>query len=129
MLDYLEFAEQKLELGYDYGAVGGMRFKTTIIKKGDKQEQRNVDWWLPLGRWQLGERTLLESDVEGINEVIELRDFHADRKGSKQGFRFKDWSDYKAIYQPIGTADGQINQWQLKKIYFAGTYSTFRPNY
>ncbi len=127
MSDYLDFVEEKLELGFDYGAVGGMRFKTTIIKKGDKQEQRNVDWWLPLGRWQLGERTLLESDFEKINEVIELRDFHANRKGSKQGFRFKDWSDYKAINNPIGTADGQQTQWQLKKIYFAGTFSTFRP--
>ena len=104
-----------------------MRFKTTIIKKGDKQEQRNVDWWLPLGRWQLGERTLLESDVQGINEVIELRDFHANRKGSKQGFRFKDWSDYKATNQHLGTADGQQDQWQLKKTYFAGEYQTHRP--
>ncbi len=121
------FVEEKLELGYDYGAIGGMRFKTTIIKKGNKEEQRNLDWWLPLGRWQLGERTLLESDFEKINEVIELRDFHAARKGSKQGFRFKDWSDYKAINNPVGTADGQQTQWQLKKIYFAGTFSTFRP--
>ena len=127
MSDYLDFAEEKLELGYDYGAVGGMRFKTTIIKKGDKQEQRNVDWWLPLGRWQLGERTLLESDVQGINEVIELRDFHARRKGSKQGFRFKDWSDYQATNQHLGTADGQITQLQLKKTYFAGNYQTHRP--
>ncbi|MDJ0900243.1 MAG: DUF2460 domain-containing protein [Xenococcus sp. MO_188.B8] len=127
MSDYLDFAEEKLELGYDYGAVGGMRFKTTIIKKGDKQEQRNVDWWLPLGRWQLGERTLLESDIQGINEVIELRDFHANRKGSKQGFRFKDWSDYKAINQHIGTADGQTTQWQIIKTYFAGSYQTVRP--
>ncbi len=38
-----DFVEEKLELGYYYGALGGMRFKTTIIKKGDKQEQRNVD--------------------------------------------------------------------------------------
>ena len=127
MSDYLDFAEEKLELGYDYGAVGGMRFKTTIIKKGNKEEQRNVDWWLPLGRWQLGERTLLESDIQGINEVIELRTFHANRKGSKQGFRFKDWSDYKATNQHLGTADGQITQLQLKKTYFAGDHQTHRP--
>ena len=123
----IDFAEEKLELGYDYGAVGGMRFKTTIINKGDKQEQRNVDWWLPLGRWQLGERTLLESDVQGINEVIQLRTFHANRKGSKQGFRFKNWSDYKVTNQHLGTANGQATQWQLMKTYFAGNYQTHRP--
>ena len=127
MPDYLDFAEEKLELGYDYGAIGGMRFKTTIIKKGDKQEQRNVDWGLPLGRWQLGERTLRQSDFEGINEVIELRDFHASRKGSKQGFRFKDWSDYRVTNQHLGTADGQQDQWQLKKTYFAGNHQAHRP--
>ena len=115
MVDYLDFTEEKLELGYDYGAVGGMRFKTTIIKKGDKQEQRNVDWWLPLGRWQLGERTLYQSDVQGIDEVAQLQEFHSNRKGSKQGFRFKDWSDYKVTNQHLGTANGVITQWQLKK--------------
>ena len=104
-----------------------MRFKTTIIKTGNKQEQRNVDWWLPLGRWQLGERTLLESDIEGINEVIELRTFHANRKGSKQGFRFKDWSDYKANNQYLGITSGQQKDWQLIKTYTAGSYQTFRP--
>ena len=127
MVDYLDFTEEKLELGYDYGAVGGMRFKTTIIKKGDKQEQRNVDWWLPLGRWQLGERTLLQSDLALINEVSQIRDFHEARKGSKQGFRFKDWTDYKGINQHLGTADGQQDQWQLKKTYVAGNHQTLRP--
>ncbi len=35
-----EFIEEKLELGYDYGKVDEMRFKTTIINKEDKQKQR-----------------------------------------------------------------------------------------
>ncbi len=83
MADYIDFIEEKLDLGYDYGAIGGMRFNTTIIKDGEKNQQRNVNWWLPLGRWQLGERTLLESDLEDIKELEYLRCFHKDRKGSK----------------------------------------------
>ena len=126
MVSYIDFVEEKLELGYDYGAIGGMRFNTFIIKTGAKEEQRNVNWWLPLGRWQLGERTLLESDLEEIKELKYLRGFHKDRKGSKQGFRFKDWSDYKAD-NLIGIGDGNQTQWQLIKIYSVDGQATYRP--
>jgi|GEM_PF-262018 len=127
MVNYIDFTETKLELGYDYGAIGGMRFKTTVIKDGEKNEQRNVDWWLPLGRWQLGERSLLQSDFEGINELEYLRGFHSARKGSKQGFRFKDWSDYQAKNQYVGVGDDNITQWQLTKNYLADSHQTYRP--
>ena len=126
MISYLDFVEEKLELGYDYGAIGGMRFNTSIIKTGAKEEQRNVNWWLPLGRWQLGERTLLESDLEEIKELEYLRGFHKERKGSKQGFRFKDWSDYKAD-NVIGIGDRNQTQWQLIKIYSVDNQASYRP--
>ncbi|MGK7896559.1 MAG: DUF2460 domain-containing protein, partial [Xenococcus sp. (in: cyanobacteria)] len=126
MSNYIDFVEERLDLGYDYGAVGGMRFKTTVINDGAKNEQKNVDWWLPLGRWQLGERSLLESDLEEIKELEYLRNFHQARKGSKQGFRFKDWSDYKAN-NVIAIADGQQTQWQLLKVYLLGDRATYRP--
>ena len=126
MVNYIDFTETKLELGYDYGAIGGMRFKTTVIKDGEKNEQRNVDWWLPLGRWQLGERQLLESDLEDIKELEYLRGFHQNRKGSKQGFRFKDWSDYQGD-NVIGIGDGNRTQWQLVKTYFTDDHVTYRP--
>jgi uncharacterized protein (TIGR02217 family) len=123
----IDFTETRLELGYDYGAVGGSQFKTSIIETSDGREQRNAEWWLPLGRWQLGERILLESDIEGLHEVQYLKDFHNSRKGSKQGFRYKDWCDFEAINQYIGTGDGVTTAWQLKKTYYAGSYSTDRP--
>jgi uncharacterized protein (TIGR02217 family) len=123
----LDFIEERLELGYDFGCVGGPAFKTDIVETVGGEEQRNCNWWLPLGRWQLGERMLLDSDIEGIKEVEYLRLFHTARKGSTQGFRFKDWADYWVIGQVLGTSDGITTQWQLKKTYLAGVESFHRP--
>lgn len=127
VVDYLKFAEERLELGIDYGAVGGMRFNTTILETGNGGQQRNANWWLPLGRWQLGDRTLLESQQDKLAEVTYLKEFHSARKGSLEGFRFKDWSDYQIINQEIGIGDGVETEYQLKKTYYAGSASCERP--
>lgn len=124
---YIDFVEERLELGYHYGCVGGYQFKTDIIENGESLEQRNALWWQPLGRWQLGERALLDSDFENIKEVEYLRDFHAARQGSLQGFRFKDWSDYYITNQYLWTTDGVARQFQLYKTYTAGSESYRRP--
>jgi uncharacterized protein (TIGR02217 family) len=126
-LGYLNFSEERLELGFDYGAVGGMAFETEIIEVASGKEQRNALRHLPLGRWQLGDRTLLESEVEAIKEVSYLKDFHTARLGSYEGFRFKDWSDYQAFSQLIGDGDGIKTQFQLHKAYGVGSALCYRP--
>ena len=125
-VSYIDFVEERLELGYHYGCVGGPQFKTDIVVNGAENEQRNLNWWFPLGKWQLGERMLLDSDVEGVKEVEYLRSFHTARSGGKQGFRFKDWADYQVIGVELGTGNGVTTQWQLKKLYTAGEYSFYR---
>ena len=124
---YIDFVEERLDIGLDYGAVGGPVFNTEIINSGNETEQRNCTRWFPLGRWQLGNRLIYEGDDKGINEVEYLRAFHAARKGSKQGFRYKDWTDYFGVNQHIGTTDGITTQWQLTKRYYAGSYFVYRP--
>ena len=124
---YIDFVEERLEIGIDYGVVGGHSFKTEIIENGAGIEYRNALWWQPLGRWQLGDRMLLDSNIEGMEEVKYLREFHFSRQGSKQGFRFKDWCDYRVEGQIIGTTNGLTRQWQLKKSYTAGSHTTYRP--
>lgn len=46
--------------------------------------------------------------------------FFRARKGRAHGFRFKDWSDYQAAGQSIGTGDGSTTQFQLVKTYTSG---------
>lgn len=124
---YQDFIEERLELGFDYGAVGGQQFQTQIVKTAGGDEQRNALGYLPLGRWQLGERSLLESDLEGINEVQYLKRFHRDRRGGFEGFRFKDWSDYQVVDELSGIGDGVKTTFQLHKQYSVGNASFYRP--
>jgi uncharacterized protein (TIGR02217 family) len=127
-VSYLSFSEEKLELGYDYGAVGGMSFDIEIIKMADDSiEQRNAQTLLPLGRWQLGDRLIAESSADLLNEVTYLRQFHLDRLGSFQGFRFRDWSDFEGLDQSIGTGDGIKTDFQLRKVYIISGSSAYRP--
>ena len=125
---YIDFAEERLDfLGFDYGVVGGFAFSTEVLENKAKQEQRNPNYWLPLGRWQLGQRMLLDGDEKHIDEVAHLLAFHAARRGSQQGFRFKDWADFEGKDQLIGVGDGLTTVYQLQKTYTAGDASFVRP--
>ena len=124
---YISFAEERLELGYDYGAVGGPSFATEVIEVADDREQRNASKLLPLGRWQLGDRLIADSEINKLEEFSYLKQFHLDRLGCFQGFRFKDWADYQAFDQYIATRDGVQTQFQLRKAYYAGNAVTYRP--
>ncbi len=46
--------------------------------------------------------------------------FFRARKGRAYGFRFKDWTDYQASAQRIGTGNGTLTQFQLVKSYASG---------
>ena len=128
MVGYLSFAEEKLELGYDYGAVGGMSYAVDIVKMADHSlEQRNANLHLPRGRWQLGDRLIAESATDDLAEVTYLRQFHLDRVGSFQGFRFRDWSDFEGFNENIATGDAVENQFQLRKVYTVAGSSAYRP--
>lgn len=117
----MSFAETRLDLGIDYNTRGSLRYSASIIVDGVGNEQRNASWGQPLGRWQIGDRTLSRLDLDYFLK------FHAARKGARHGFRFKDWADYKVLRQPIGIGDGTTRQFQLTKTYTVGSSSVKRP--
>ncbi len=85
------FSEERLELGYDYGATGGPEFKTVITTVQSGFEHRNIMWsGRSRGSWDVGERKVIKS------KLVYLRDFFRTHKGRGIGFRIKDWSDYEA---------------------------------
>jgi uncharacterized protein (TIGR02217 family) len=49
----------------------------------------------------------------------ELYDFNLIFSNSRDNFRFKDWSDYTAVEQLLGTGDGIIREFELRKLYAA----------
>jgi len=115
------FYETRLELGANYGAAFGPRFSTAICRQSNGQEQRRILWEQPLVMAQLGSRSVT------LAELNYLLSFHEAVKGAYIGFRIKDWSDYKATNQVLGTGNGTSQTWQLVKRYTVGAVTVTRP--
>ncbi len=103
-----------------YGASGGAEFNTSITTTFSGFEQRNVNWQKARGRWDVstGIKTKTDMDI--------LQAFFRARFGKAYGFRFKDWSDYQALGQTLGTGNGAQTAFQLTKAYTSGAYSYSR---
>src|SRR5574343_1453680 len=114
------FIEERLEIGFNYGASYGPRFKTAIASQSDGSEQRRSHWIDPLILVDLAEFPI---DKEEIDYLIA---FHASVKGSDIGFRLKDWSDYLCPGYTLGTGNGTTQTWQLIKTYTIGNHSVKR---
>lgn len=79
-----------LDVGYDYGADGGLAWDTQIIAFPNGRTRRNMRRSRPLGQWQLGNR-----DVDAATYEQLAGFFHAMR-GRAHSFLYKDWNDYRA---------------------------------
>lgn len=97
-----------------YGATGGPEFATSIVATASGYEQRNINWSSARGRWDVA------SGLKKQTQLDTLIAFFRARKGRAHGFRFKDWTDYKAIGQSIGTGDGTNKTFQLSRTYLSG---------
>lgn len=117
------FSEERLDLGIDYGTVSTLEFKTSILQTGDGREQRIANWMNPILRFQLGNRLISNQDRDLLDYI---QSFHADRRGSYEGFRFRDWSDYSA-HNYLGTGDGYQTQYQIYKTYNVAGRFVNRP--
>ncbi|MCG6869103.1 MAG: DUF2460 domain-containing protein [Gammaproteobacteria bacterium] len=97
------FAEILLDAGRDYSVVGGPEFSTGIVATAAGLEQRNQNWEIARGRWQLGERHIKKT----IKDALQA----ATPGGSLQGFRFRDWTDYEVSaedFDPACARDVQL---------------------
>jgi uncharacterized protein (TIGR02217 family) len=108
------FHEVRLPDNIAYGATGGPEFATTVVATGSGHEKRNVNWAQARGRWDVA------SGLKRQAQIDELIAFFRARWGKAYGFRFKDWTDYKAAGQLLGTGDGALTQFQLVKHYPSG---------
>lgn len=110
---------ERLDVGYDYGAVGGAGFATDIVRTRSGREYTNRRWAEALGRWELG----LRNNVQGQMKDY-LRDFHRAHGGRERRFGFKDWSDYQANDQALAPTGAKTVQ--LIKTYTAGSLTDTR---
>lgn len=109
----MAFAEIRLDLGYDYGMSGGPNFSTQVVPLKNGKETRNQNWLKVRGRWELGERDIIDTTKDTIY------DFFMMRKGRLQGFRLRDWADYRLVDEPLTTAATDTTI-QLIKTYGSG---------
>lgn len=102
---------ERLVLGYDYGTVVSIEYKTEIINNIVGEEQRNICWYEPLISYKIGQRQLTNNELEYLLTFFEAR------KGSKQSFSIRDWTDYFAIGNLLGIGDDYTRAYQIYKTY------------
>lgn len=116
----MAFVEIQFPPDISYGSSGGPEYTTDIVTSQNGYEQRNVSWEQARARFNVahGVKTKAQLDT--------LIAFFRARKGRAHGFRFKDWTDYQAAAQVLGTGDGVVTQFQLVKNYTSGAVTETR---
>lgn len=117
----MTFVEIQFPPEISYGSSGGPEYATDIVASQSGYEQRNIHWEQARARYNVahGVKTKAQLDV--------LVAFFRARKGRAIGFRFKDWTDFEAAAEPIGTGNGAQTQFQLTKRYTSGGATEYRP--
>jgi uncharacterized protein (TIGR02217 family) len=113
----MAFDEVQFPPNLALGATGGPKFKTSIVVLAAGHEQRNSQWSIARGEWDVGHVPRSKADMET------LIDFFVARAGQARGFRFKDWADYTMARQTIGTGTAEADEttWQIFKRYTSGS--------
>lgn len=111
----MSFHEVRFPEDISFGSSGGPEFFTSIVSTSGGFEQRNINWSKARARYNV-----LHA-VKNQTQIDELLAFFRARQGKAYGFRFKDWADYSASAQAIGTGNGSNKNFQLTKTYGTGT--------
>ena len=116
----MSFAEVQFPTDISYGATGGPMFLTDVVSTVSGHEQRNSKWSQSRAKYNVA------SGVKTETQWQALIAFFRARRGKAIGFRFKDWSDYKAGSVQIGVGDDSTTEFQLVKIYSSGPVAVSR---
>lgn len=108
----MSFVEVQFPTDISYGATGGPIFLTDVVATVSGHEQRNSKWSQSRAKYNVASGIKTEAQWQAL-----IAFFRA-RRGMAIGFRFKDWSDYKAENQPLKSLRG--NEYQLVKQYVSG---------
>lgn len=126
----MSFHEVRFPTSLSFGSAGGPQRRTEVVTLANGFEERNTPWAHSRRRYDAG------MGVRSLDDVAVLIAFFEARQGQLNGFRWKDWADYKsctpsdtvaATDQGIGTGDGVARTFQLVKRYDSGGYGYTRP--
>ncbi|MCX5478447.1 DUF2460 domain-containing protein [Kaistia geumhonensis] len=125
----MAFHDVRFPVRIAFGSTGGPERKTEIVTTGSGGEERNAVWANSRRKYNAGYGATSISDIHKIITFFEARG------GRLNGFRFKDWLDYKSVSpdaaiaptdQLIGTGTGALATFQLRKTYTSGAQSWAR---
>ena len=114
----MAFHEVRFPADISYGSSGGPEYSTDIIITSSGYEQRNINWEQARARYNVAH------GVKTEGQLAELLAFFRARRGRAYGFRFKDWADYRASAQNIGSGNGAQKSFQLIKNYVSSVTVT-----
>lgn len=117
----MSFFEDRLPDCIGLSVTGGPDFSTEVVKTVGGQRYSNRNWLLPLHRYSFNYSAMKEEDIEAH------RSFFFNVAGRADGFRFRDWADYRATLQPLSLISGAI--YQLNRTYIRGVRTFTRPIY
>jgi len=124
------FHDVRFPTTLSFGSAGGPERRTEVVTLANGHEERNTPWAHSRRRYDAG------LGVRSLDDVAVLIAFFEARRGRLNGFRWKDWTDFKSglpsagitpLDQVIGTGDGVARSFQLRKRYVSAAQSYDRP--
>ncbi len=120
---YESFAETRFQIGIPKSS-GGYKFRTTMVRAGSGIEKR-VEHNLQPSFPGLENQPMYEGDLGNLIvtqcELDYITNFFNARRGRNQGFRFKNWADYKCTHLPDYGHKGEINATYTQGITYPAT--------
>ena len=116
----MSFHETRFPTGISRNAQGGPERRTDVVTLGSGFEERNSRWADSRRAFNAG------YGVKSVDDLHAVIAFFEERRGRLHSFRWRDHSDWKScapsatpsqLDSVIGTGDGVIATFQLKKTY------------
>ena len=116
----MAFDEVNLPARLAFGSTGGVERRTEIVTLASGFERRSTPW--AQGR----RRYLIGANLRSLDDMAALTAFFEARRGRLNGFRFRDFADFKScapgqavssLDQVLGLGDGAVTGFSLVKTY------------
>jgi uncharacterized protein (TIGR02217 family) len=119
----MSFFEQRFDERLSYGARGGPVWSTNRVVTQSGRRFVNQNWRYPLHRYDVSHA------VKSADDFDVVRAMFYNVAGAFDGFRFKDWSDYKLTRSNSEISDsiGSPSEWQIYRLYTVGARTFRRP--
>ena len=96
------FDDVRLPEDIEQGALIGPMFQTTIVPLSNGGEQRNADWAQERIQADISYGIMQKCNPQDISDSYSsVMNFYRARMGRFRGFRFRDWTDFEAIEEPL----------------------------